>query len=507
MKRLIRGRYIIPSYDQSPIEDGCVIIEKDIIIEIGPYRDLKKKYQGIEEIGNDSQLVIPGLVNAHGHGRGISDFQRGALDNTLETWLWSTRTYIPISTYNDVLFSAVRLIESGVTTTMHNHILRDPTNFEKEFSDAINAYKDIGIRVNFCPAIRNQNLFVYGDNNEFLNTLPQDMKKILLPLSHSGIFSEDKYLKLVSDLSIQFGSEMVRISYGPLAPQWCSDELLKKIKKEADKRGFKIHIHTLQTILQKIYGLKTYGKSLIEHMEEIGFLGENLSIGHCVFPTLKDIDILAKSKTSVSHHPSCNLRERNGISPVHWLIQKGVRVGIGLDGKGINDDDDFIQEMRMCYLLHRLWSHELDSSYLTSREVFKMATVNGAEMLGFGNQIGKLEKGKKADIVLIDLKRIFDPHINPQQDIFDVFLYRAKGTDVNTVIINGEVVMRERKIVKINKKGLSKKIREEASREKTDHEKIFQDIIKELRKYLCNYYRDWYKELIFEPYYIFNSKI
>jgi 5-methylthioadenosine/S-adenosylhomocysteine deaminase len=306
---------------------------------------------------------------------------------------------------------------------------------------------------------------------------------------------------------IQFNSEKVKISYGPLAPQWCSDELLKKIKKEADKRGFKIHIHALQTLLQKIYGLKIFGKSLIEHMEEIGLLGENLSVGHCVFPTIKDIDILAKSKTSVSHHPSCNLRERNGISPVHWMIKKGIRVGIGLDGKGINDDDDFIQEMRMCYLLHRLWSHELDSPYLTSKEVFKMATVNGAEMLGFGDQIGKLEKGKKADIVLIDLHRIFDPHINPQQNIFDILLYRAKGTDVNTVLINGEVIMKEREILKINKKELSKKIWEEASREKTAQEKTFQDAVGELRKYLCNYYRYWYKEIGLEPYYIFNSKI
>ena len=506
MEKLIRGRYIIPSYDQSPIEDGCVIIKKDIIIDVGRYKNLKKKYQGIEEIGDGSQLVIPGLVNAHSHGRGISDFQRGNIDNTLETWLWSTRTYIPISTYNDVLFSAIRLIESGVTTTMHNHILKDLVNYEKEFSDAINAYIDIGLRVNFCPAIRNKNLFVYGDNNEFLNALPEEMKKILLPSSISNIFSEDQYLKSVLDLNVQFGSEMVKISYGPLAPQWCSDELLKKIKNEAEKNGFKIHIHALQTSLQKIYALKSYGKSLIEHMEEIGFLGENLSIGHCVFPTIKDIDILAKSKTSVSHHPSCNLRERNGISPVHWMVQKGVRVGIGLDGKGINDDDDFIQEMRMCYLLHRLWSHELDSPYLTSKEVFKMATVNGAEMLGFGNQIGKLEKGRKADIVLIDLHRISDPYIHPQQNIFDILLYRAKGTDVNTVLINGEIVMKERKILKINKKELSKKIREEASRDETLQEKIFQNTIDELRKQLCNYYRDWYKELVFEPFYIFNSK-
>jgi len=504
--RLIKGKYVIPAYDQSPIENGCMMVDGNKIAEVGRYDDLIGRYKGVEEIGDGSQLIIPGLVNAHSHGRGVSDFQRGGIDNTLETWLWSTRTYIPISTYNDVQFSAARLIESGVTTTMHNHILRDPILYEAEFSEAIKAYLDIGMRVNFCPAIRNQNPFVYGDNNGFLKILPEEVRRILLPPPDSRAFSEDRYLKTVSDLNAQFGSERVRISYGPLAPQWCTDELLKKIKEEADKKGVEIHIHVLQTILQKIYGLKTYGKSLIEHMEEIGLLGKNLSIGHCVFPTLKDIDILAKSGASVSHHPSCNLRERNGVSPVYQMIQRGVRIGIGLDGKGINDDDDFLQEMRMCYLLHRLASHELDSPYLSSRDIFRMATVNGAGMLGFGDQIGRLEKGRRADIVLIDLDRILQPYVDPRQDLFDVSLYRAKGSDVNTVMIDGDIVMRNRKLLPIDKKGLSQRIGEQASREWTPQEKAFREAVQTLREYLRTYYEKWYKEMRFDPYYLFNSK-
>lgn len=136
-----------------------------------------------------------------------------------------------------------------------------------------------------------------------------------------------------------------------------------------------------------------------------------------------------------------------------------------------------------------------------------MATLNGAEMLGFGDQMGRLEKGRMADIVLIDLDRIFNPYIDPRQDIFDIFMYRAKGSDVNTVMINGEVVMKDRKILKINKKELSQKIREEASRGRTAQEKAFQEAVHTLRGYLCDYYKDWYEEIAMEPYYIFNSKI
>ena len=505
--RLIKGRYIIPAYDKIPIENGCVVIDGKKIIEVGRYDDLKERFQGVEEIGDDSQLIMPGLVNAHHHGRGLSDFQRGGKDNTLETWLWSTRTYTTISTYDDIQFSAIRLIESGVTTTMHNHILKDPIHYEEEFSDAINAYIDVGMRVNFCPSIRNQNPFVYGEQEEFLKILPEEVRKVLLPPPDSRAFSEDQYFKMVSDLKGQISSDGVRISLGPLAPQWCTDGLLKRIKKEADRKGLEIHMHVLQTILQKIYGLRTYGKSLIEHMKDIGILGKNLAIGHCVYPTLKDIHSLAESGTSVTHHPSCNLRERNGISPIYEMIQKGVRVGIGLDGKGINDDDDFIQEMKICYLLHRLSSIELDSPYLTSRDIFKMATTNGAEILGFGDRIGRIEQGRVADIVLIDLDRIFDPYISPHQDLFDILMYRAKGSDVNTVIINGEIVMQDRKILKVSKKDLSQRIRKESSREWTPKEKAFREAVHQFRRYLCDYYKDWYKEIALDPYYIFNSKI
>ncbi len=136
-----------------------------------------------------------------------------------------------------------------------------------------------------------------------------------------------------------------------------------------------------------------------------------------------------------------------------------------------------------------------------------MATINGAEILGFGDRIGRIEKGRVADIVLIDLDRIFDPYISPHQDLFDILMYRAKGSDVNTVIVNGEIVMRDRKILKVSKKDLSQRIRKESSREWTPQEKAFREAVQQLRRYLCDYYKDWYKEIALDPYYIFNSKI
>ncbi len=205
---IVRAGQLVAAYDEDTILNGAVAVTGDKITAVGNFEKLAADFPDADSIGGDDFLLIPGLINGHGNGRGLSDFQRGALDNTLESWLFDTRKYVPVSVYDDLAMSAIRLLKSGVTTTMHNHLLKDPVAFEAEFEEGLQAYKDSGMRVQFNPA--------------------------------------------------------------------------------------------------------------------------------------------------VTHYPSCNLRVRNGISPAFHMLQAGVLVGLGLDGKSINDDDDMIQEMKDCYLLHRL---------------------------------------------------------------------------------------------------------------------------------------------------------
>jgi 5-methylthioadenosine/S-adenosylhomocysteine deaminase len=504
---LVRAKKLVPAHDQPAIVDGAAAVSGERIAAVGTYDDLSRRYPKAKVIGGERFLIIPGLINGHGHGRGLTDFQRGASDNTLESWLLDTRKYIPVSTYDDVAYSAARLLKSGVTTTMHNHVLKNPAAYETEFEEALKAYRDAGIRVQFNPGVRNANPFVYGDNKEFLQNLPERLKLALTAPPPAGSFTAENFIKAVTDLYNRSNSPMSRIGFGPLAPQWCTDALLVETRKAAERLQSPIHVHAVQSIFQKNYGLRFLGKTLIKHMKDIGFLGPLLVIGHCVWPTEKDIEILAETKTAVTHHPSCNLRVRNGISPVFHMLQAGVLVGLGLDGKSINDDDDMIQEMKVCFLLHRLPSLELDSPHLGARQVFKMATENNAGLLGYGKELGRLEPGRYADLVLLDYEKMCHPFVDPSHDPIEVLLYRGRGSHVHTVMVNGRIVVEEGKALTLDEEQIGKRLAETASRPRTEKEKAFVEIMDELKKHVVQYYQGWPRTVSVEPYFQTNSRV
>ena len=504
---IVRAGIVVPAHDEKPIADGAVAKSDDKIIAVGSFADIAAQYPGAEEIGGDKYLLIPGLVNGHSHGRGLTDFQRGALDNTLESWLLDTRKYIPISAYDDVALSAVRLLKSGVTSTMHNHILANPGAYDKEFDQAIQAYRDAGMRVQFNPGVRNDNPFIYGDNKAFLAKLPEPIRVALTKPLPNGALTGDNFVSAVEALHDRADGPMCKIGFGPLAPQWATEKLLMDVRRAADRLKTPIHVHAAQSIFQKVYGLKFLGKSLIEWMADIGFLGKGLVIGHCVWPTESDMELMAETGTAVTHHPSCNLRVRNGIAPAWHMLQAGVLVGLGLDGKSINDDDDFIQEMKVCYLLHRLPSLELHSPHMSARQVFKMATQNSAELLGLGQEVGRLEPGRRADMVLIDYQAMCAPYTDPNHDPIDVLLYRGGRAYVDTVLVGGKVVVKGGELTTIDEAAIGASLAEQASRPRTDEEKAMLKGIDLVQQHIIEHYKAWPEMVETDPYMLINSRV
>jgi cytosine/adenosine deaminase-related metal-dependent hydrolase len=279
------------------------------------------------------------------------------------------------------------------------------------------------------------------------------------------------------------------------------------VRKAAKELNAPIHVHAVQSIFQKIYGLEFLGKTLVQHMQDIGFLGRGVVIGHCVWPTEKDIELLAKTGTAVTHHPSCNLRVRNGISPAFHMLKAGVVVGLGLDGKSINDDDDMIQEMKICYLLHRLPSLEIDSSHMSARDVFKMTTENNAAILGFGQELGRLEPGRLADMVLLDYQKMCHPFVDPSHDPIDVLLYRGLGNHVHTVMVNGSIVVQDGKLLTIDEEAIAGRLADAASRPRTEKEKALVQAMDELKHHVIRYYEGWPRKVKPEPYFKINSRV
>ncbi|UCF97094.1 MAG: amidohydrolase family protein [Spirochaetaceae bacterium] len=506
--KLVYGKVLVVD-ENTVIPSGALYIEHERIVDYGTYAEIAGKYKADRTLGSAETLIIPGLVNAHGHGKGLTDFQRGQVDDTLETWKW--RSFPPIDPFLDTCWTCLQLLGSGVTTTMHNHGLVDPGAFAEEFAAVLRAYKRCGIRVAFAPSLSTENLFVYGEDQTFLETLSPELRAFCEGmLKRSAAFGEEEYLETVRRLHGEHSSPEIQIMHGPMAPQWVRQEALQQIRKQADQLGLRIHIHVQQTQLQKLYGLKRYGKSLLAYLAELGFLAPDVTCGHCVWISEEDIELLRLSGASVTHHPGCNLRVRNGISPVFELDRRGVVVAIGMDEKEISDDKDYLAELRLAAKLHRLDSPRLDSPCLSSRDIFRMGTRNGAAVLGFGDWIGTLERGKRADLVLLDLEGICDPYTYEGHDPLDLLLYRGNSRHVRTVLVNGEVLLDRGKFTHIDRDEIVRKLREAIPADYRQRFEAGNRLMRQLRRAIADHFRPWHEEIESwekQPYYFMNSRV
>ena len=403
---IVYGKYLVVDAD-TVIPAGAVYIEGGRIVETGTHADIVSRRKTDRTIGGPEALVIPGLVNAHGHGKGITDFQRGAPDDTLE--LWKFRGFPPVDPYLDTLWQTVLLIEAGVTTTMHNHA--PSAAREAEFRAILEAYRESGLGAAFAPALSYRNPFVYGDNEAFIAGLPSGTRETAEKIAAAQrAFTPEAYFAAVDALSVEYDSSLIRIHHGPMAPQWVDEDVMIEIKRRADDAGKMLFTHVQQTPHQRLYGLETYGTTLIRRMEEKGLLGAGTVLGHCVWVDSGDIAAIARTGSAVTHHPSCNLRVRNGIAPVDEMLRMGVPVGIGMDDKELGDDRDYLEEVRVAAKLHRVTGGVPGSPCPGSRDFFRMATEGGARCLGLAGETGALRPGMRADIAVLDFKAMTDPY-------------------------------------------------------------------------------------------------
>ena len=512
---LVRGKYVICATtaegDAKVIEDGAVFQRDGEIVDVGPYGDLKGRHQADEEIGSTHHVVFPGLINAH-HHVGLKPFQMGSMERSFE--LGEGMGEKQADKYLETLWCATEMIESGITTVNHMHNPsqgpRRPggTNTEVMFEEArqvLRAYDDSGMRVAFSQPMLDQNYLAY-DDEAFLNTLPADLQQRARRYLDSADIAHEDYLKLNSELMRDWGnrSERVRILLFPVNVQWCSDSLLMSSKEFATKHNTGIHIHLVETMYQKQYGLRTFGKTPLAHLYDLGFLGPEVSIDHGVWLTEADIELMTETGIMLTHQPSSNFRLMSGIAPLNQLLAKGVTVSLGIDETGINDDNDMLQEMRLAQKIHRVPG--IDQVGPTSGQILHLTTVGGAKTTLFGDRIGSLEKGKGADLVLMDLERLSKPYLDSSLSIVDVLLYRGKMIDIDTVMIAGELVYKDRKFTRLDYDDIVAQLAENLARDKTPGELERGRLGKELIPHLRRFYQGW-EMAERQPHSIYNSAV
>ncbi len=394
-------------------KDGDIVIKDGKIHDIGT--NLRNKYYGKTLVCKD-KIALPGLINTHTHGamtllRGLGS------DNPLNVWL---EKYIwPI----EGKFVSYDFVKEGIKIAVYEMLRNGITTFvdmyfyENAVADVLN---EIGMRGVLSTGI--------------------------LDFPTPGAKNADEGIQKTINFIKEYSSDYVIPAIGPHAPYTCSPETLKKCMDVAEKYGILYHIHLSETENEVKTVKEKFGKTPIEHLESIGILNQLVLAAHVVHPTEKEIELLKKRDVKVSHCPESNLKLASGVSPVPEMLKEGIVVSIGTDGTASNDDLDIIGEISTAAKLHK--GVKMDPTVLNSKEALVMATRNGAKGVNMYDKIGSLEVGKSADITLIDAS---EPHLNPLYDPYTQIVYSGKGSDVDTVIINGEIKVLNKDVLPISR--------------------------------------------------------
>jgi cytosine/adenosine deaminase-related metal-dependent hydrolase len=506
---IMRGKHVLTDprkKEKGVIRDGAIAIEDGRITGVGLFLDLIKQHPRAKILGNGKQLLMPGLVDAHSHGRGMSPIQKGVKNDFLENTLfdWAYMHLLPPELCAGM--TAYHHIRTGSTLLHHNGFDDDGAIGRERAHKAIKVYLDSGIRLAFSPGVRDESKLAL-DENAFFETLPEDLKAFAKPrVFYDKKKVEEDYFALFGDLRSRYENSETRILLSPSWAHGLTEGFARRIVEVAAGKT-QIHMHTLQSPVQKAYGLRRHGKPTLQWLDEVGLVARNVTYGHAIHVTEADIELMGRRGASVTNHPSCNFIMRNGITPVMQMRKAGVNVALGMDDKTINDDEDAVMELRMLHKVHRLSTYELTEAPLDACEAFEIATLNGARVCGFEGETGALHPGMKADAVLVDLDRVEnEPWLDPRSDIVEAFVQRAMGSDVDSVVVGGKVVMEDRKLKLLDVEALFASVRDYCSKGLSEEHLKRADTLARIKPYAQRWYRQWHEGMVEQPFYRVNSR-
>ncbi len=396
-------------------QNGKVTEQKNIEIE-GKYikgfpeKPLPENYN--EVIDGKGMLALPGLVNTHTHVA-MTLFRSYADDLALMDWLqnkiWPVEEHLDDDiVYWGSMLAFAEMIRGGTTAFSDMYMFMD---------SCAQAADTAGIRGNLARG--------------------------LAGITPNGDRALEENIELFHKWN-GAGDGRCKVMLGPHAPYTCPSAYIKKVRDAGEKYGIPIHIHLSETKNEVDTCLEKHGVTPIDLMNSFGLFECPTLAAHCVHVTDDDIQILAKKKVKVAHNPGSNLKLASGIAPVISMRKAGITVGLGTDGASSNNKLDMFSEMRLAALIHKASSY--NPFAITANEAIEMATVEGAKCLGYDN-LGKLEKGYLADIILVDRTGF---HWKPQFNSISLAVYAGNSMDVDTVIINGKVVLRSKELLTID---------------------------------------------------------
>jgi 5-methylthioadenosine/S-adenosylhomocysteine deaminase len=425
---IVTGGTVVTMNDARAVyDDGAVVVKGDTIIAVGSRNELEAKYVASQTVDARGKLLLPGFINGHTHVpmtlfRGLHD------DVTLNDWLYKYIFPAEAKNVNEefvrwgTLLAAAEQIRGGVTTFADMYYFEDAVAEET---------KTAGMRG------------VLGET--FIDFPAPDNKSEAEMLGYT-----EKFLKKWQ------GDPLIHAAVAPHSIYTCSKKTLQDAAALARKYHAPILIHTAEMKKEWDDSEKQNGMSPVQYLDKIGILGPDVVSAHCIYVDEADQKTLARRQVGCVHNPSSNMMLASGVAPVAAMRTAGVAVGLGTDGPaGSNNDLDLMEEMDLAAKLAKIT--KMDPLALNAKAVVEMATIEGAKALHMEKEIGSLEAGKKADFILISLD---EPNAVPMYDLYAQLAYALKGSDVETVVIGGRVVMRDRKLLTVKEEEVMAKARE-----------------------------------------------
>ncbi|MBI4689877.1 MAG: amidohydrolase [Nitrospirae bacterium] len=408
------------------VRDGAIAVKGNLISDVGGFDDISKKYSSEKIIEGSNRAVIPGLINTHTHAamvyfRGIADDL--PLKEWLEDYIWpaESRLLSPEFVSDATELACLEMLKAGITTYSDMYFFEDASG---------RAAKKMGMRA------------VLGAGIVDFPTI-----------SGKGA---DEYLKKAEEFINDWGKdELITPCIAPHSIYACGPDTLRKIKNIADKYNVPIHTHLSEAKWEVEEVKKRYGRRPVEHLYNLGLLDGKIIAVHCVWLNDEEITMLAKHNVGVSHCIESNLKLGSGIAPVPQMLKAGIKVSFGTDSAASNNDLNILSEMSTAAKVHKAISN--NPTALDAKTALLMATQWGAEVLGLGKITGSIEKGKAADIAILNLDK---PHLTPMYDIYSHLVYSARASDFETVFVNGRLIVDNGRLCTADEEDIMSKARE-----------------------------------------------
>jgi 5-methylthioadenosine/S-adenosylhomocysteine deaminase len=430
---LIRGATIVTMDAANSILKGDILVQDRRVSALADSLTARD-YHGIDVIEATDRVVIPGFVQTHIH-LCQTVFRGSADDLSLIDWLrkriWPLEAaHTPESIYASARLGIAELISGGTTCAL--------TMETVQHSDQVfAAVEETGFRATIGKCMMDK-----GDQ------VPAPLREL----------TEDSIAMSVDLLDRWHGRDDDRIRYC-FAPRFavsCTQELLERVGKLSRERGVLVHTHASENKDEIDLVTRETGRTNIEYLRDVGLAANNVVLAHCVHVGEGDIDILRKTGTHVAHCPSSNLKLGSGIAPVVEMLERGIPISLGADGAPCNNRLDMFTEMRSAALIQKAMH---GPEVLPALTMLRMATIDGARALGLEEQIGSIEVGKRADLTVLNIEAL---HTTPHPDPISSIVYAADARDVETVIIDGKIVMREGELITIDEKEVIRSAKEQA---------------------------------------------